>query len=76
MVSNEALVNGLRSLGYSYKDRSDRMEMYKQRGSVRRVMVRRHRNHTEQYAAEVLRQAGMPPEDIEAFLKETRVTAH
>lgn len=76
MVSKEALLNALRSLGFKYKTRSDRMELHKQSGTTKRVQVRRHNMHTCEYAASVLRSAGMPQADIDAFLQSVTVTSH
>lgn len=70
MVPNTKLINRLRQAGYSYKTRSDRVEIWKQAGSTRRVQIRRHRSHSREYAATTLRLAGLTPEQIEEFLGE------
>ena len=70
MVSNTALINAIRSKGFRYKDRSDRMEIYKQSGTTKRILVRRHSNHDPEYAASILRQAGFNESEIAPFIVE------
>lgn len=70
MVSNNALINKIRSKGFSYKGRSDRMEIYKQRGTTKRILIRRHANHDPDYATAILRQAGFDEYEITAFIAE------
>lgn len=68
VVPNTALVNAIRSKGFSYKTRSDRMEIYKQSGTTKRIFIRRHRNHDPEYASTILRQAGFAEGEIIKFL--------
>jgi hypothetical protein len=70
MVPNNALVNRIRAEGFTYKTRSDRMEIYKRRGSTQRIFIRRHNNHDPEYAAVILRQAGIEAGEILRFLGE------
>lgn len=76
MVSNEALTNAIRSLDFTFKVQTDRMMVWKKRGSVTRVMIRRNTTHSEEYASTILRQAGMPAEEVEEFIRTCRVTEH
>ena len=48
------------------------MVVYKQRGSTKRVLIRRNASHDDIYAREILRTAGMPDVDIEEFLTTCR----
>ena len=68
MIPNDALINALRSLNFRHKRQSDRVWIYKQRGTTLRVSVRRKKQHDEMYARVVLKQAGMPPADIDSFI--------
>lgn len=70
MVPNDALTNRLRQAGYTFKRQTDRMMIWKQKGSTRRVMVRRNRDHDDDAVRVLLRQAGLSPDEIEAFIKE------
>ena len=67
-VGNDALTNALRSLKFTFKRQADRVMIWKQKGTTLRVSVRRNASHDEEYAATVLRQAGMNENDIKAFL--------
>lgn len=68
MIPNDALINALRSLNFSFKKQTDRMMIYKLRGSTRRVAVRRNKSHDEIAVRSILRQAGMDDEAIEQFI--------
>jgi hypothetical protein len=67
-VGNDALINALRSLNFTFKRQADRVMIWKQKGSTLRVSVRRNVSHDEEYAATVLKQAGMGAQEIKAFL--------
>ena len=73
MVPNDALINVLRrKLRFTFKDQTQRVDIYKQRGSTKRAMIKRASEHSPEYAAKILQQAGMSGEDIERFLAEVR----
>jgi hypothetical protein len=72
MISHEALRNGIRSQRFTYKNQTDRVELWKQQGSTQRVELRRRDFHDDAYARAVLRQAGMADEEIEKFIAEQR----
>lgn len=76
MVPHEALIKALRSLKFTFKRQADRVEIYKQSGSTRRVEIRRRDLHDEMYSRVLLRQAGMAPDAIESFIAEAKVTRH
>jgi hypothetical protein len=69
VIPNDALSNALRPLNFTFKRQADRVMIWKQRGSTLRVSVRRNSAHDEEYARTVLRQAGMPADEIEAFIR-------
>lgn len=68
MIPHDALINALRSLNFRFKRQADRVEIYKQSGSTRRVEIRRHDWHDEITVRTILRQAGMEPAQINAFV--------
>lgn len=72
MVPNDALINALRSLSFDFKRQTDRVMIYKKRGSSVRVGVRRNVAHDEDYARVILRQAGMAADQIESFIRQAR----
>lgn len=76
MVGNDALLNRLRALGFSFKRQTERVAIYKQKGSTRRVTVSKRNTHDPDYVRVVLRMAGMPLDQVEAFIKETDHTHH
>ena len=77
MIPNDALINVLRTeLDYHYKGQTDRVLLYKKRGSIKRVEVRRVSMHDEQAVRILLRQAGMPAEQIEHFINAYRANQH
>lgn len=47
MVPNEALINRLRAAGFSFKRQSDRVMLYIQSGTRKRVEVRRNSAHDD-----------------------------
>ena len=67
MLSNQLLLKGLRSQGYTFKRRGANMDIWKRKGSVDRLMVFRRKEHDPLYVIRTLQQAGMSTEDIEAL---------
>jgi hypothetical protein len=77
VVSHEALRNALRrSLGYEFKRQADRVEIFKKRGSTKRVELRRVDMHDEIAARNILRQAGMAADEIDRLIAEQTVKPH
>lgn len=76
MIPHDALINALRDLGFRFKRQADRVEIYKQQGTTRRVEIRRHNWHDETAARTILRQAGMAAERINEFIVATKQTRH
>lgn len=69
MVPNDAVTNVLRAHNFTFKRQSDRMMLWRQRGSQRRVQVRRNGSHDPDYVKTLLRQAGLTIEEIDAFFR-------
>lgn len=76
MIPRDALINALRSLNFSFKRQADRVEIYKQRGSTRRVEIRRCDLHDENAAKIILHQAGMSDADITKFIESAKKANH
>ena len=76
MIPNDALINALRSLDYHYKGQSDRVVLYKKRGSTKRIEVRRITLHDENAVKITLKFAGMDPDEIERFIAAYRTNQH
>lgn len=77
MIPNDALINYLRTeLDYRYKGQSDRVVLYKKRGSTKRLEVRRNTMHDETVVKVLLRQAGAEPKEIERFIAQYRAATH
>ena len=72
MIPNDALINALRSLKFTFKRQTDRVSIYKQRGTTSRVAVKRNASHDETYASTLLAQAGMPKAEITKFIAASR----
>ena len=72
MIPNDALVNALRSLNFTFKQQTDRVMIYKQRGTTRRVGLRRRDYHDEGAAREALKLAGMPLAEIQNFIESAK----
>jgi len=76
MIPHDALINALRQLDFHHKGQADRTLLYKQKGTTKRVHIRRISLHDEKAARILLQQAGMPPDDIENFIATYRCSQH
>jgi hypothetical protein len=63
MIPKDALVNALRSKNFSFKRQADRIELWRQNGTTRRVELRRKDLHDVVAAKALLRQAGFTPQE-------------
>jgi hypothetical protein len=71
VIPNDAVTNALRKLNFTFKRQADRVMIWKQRGSTRRVSVRRRDLHDPDAVRTLLKQAGMPHDEIENFINAT-----
>jgi len=76
VIPREKVVNALRTLKFSFKRQTDRVEMYKQNGTTLRVQLSKRSMLDVDYAKCLLRSAGMAPEKIEQFIRETDEKVH
>ena len=69
MVSRNAFINRLRELGYSYKDQTDKMQLWRRSRDAHMVWIRRKEDPlSAEYARQVLRQCGCSDAEIENFI--------
>ena len=68
MHSHKKLLDAVRSLGYEFKRRTKRVDIYRQRGTGKRISLSIRKLHSPEYCMTILRQAGMDQADVEAFL--------
>jgi hypothetical protein len=76
VIPHDTVLNALRKLNFSFKRQTDRVDLYKQKGSPRRVSLSRNAMHDPTYVRIVLKQAGMPEPEIERFIQETDKKLH
>jgi hypothetical protein len=63
-------------LKFEFKQQTDRVMIYKQRGTARRVGLRRRDYHDEGAVREALKLAGMPQAEIDAFIASAKTGKH
>lgn len=63
------VINRLREAGYSYKRKGERVEIHRQSGTGQRVNVTLRNFLDEDEARVVLKQAGLTPAQVDAFLR-------
>jgi hypothetical protein len=76
VIPHEKLINALRSKKFEFKRQSDRVDIYKQKGTAQRVFIKRNAMHSEDYATVLLRQMGFTPSEIDKFVAETTDGKH
>lgn len=69
-VPTPQLVQRLRDAGYRFKRQADRVQIYKESGSTRRVNVPRRDFVTDNDARAILRNAGLTDGQVEKFLED------
>lgn len=68
MISRSQIISRLRDANYTFVDQKRRVEMWRQRGGVQHVPVPLRDFFTNDEAGIILRQAGLTPNEIKAFL--------
>ena len=68
-IGKKQLLNCLRQHGYTFKRQGKRRDIWKKKGSTRRVDVPRNALIDSRIAVIVLGQAGLSPQEIEEFLR-------
>ena len=68
-VPREQVRERLLRAGFTFKRSADRVEIYRQKGTIRRVALPRRDLIPEVSVRIILSQAGLSPADIDDFLK-------
>ncbi|MFI5089162.1 MAG: hypothetical protein ACHP7P_03790 [Terriglobales bacterium] len=68
MVRREAFINKIRALNYTYKSTQKRTYLYRKVGGTHRIFVPMSDLLEDDYVTSTLRQAGLKPDEIAAFL--------
>jgi hypothetical protein len=68
MIPRDHFINKIRGLGYTFKDRLKRVEMWRRRGSTHYIPVPHTQFLEEPFVANALRQAGCSDSDIKNFI--------
>jgi hypothetical protein len=72
MISAKHFVNKLRALGYRFKDRRHRVDLWRKEGGTHCVMVPRKNQVSEVFVRSALRQCGLEEYEIQEFLDSAR----
>ncbi len=76
MVSRDTLINAIRSKGFHFKRQTERIELYKQKGTTKRVEVRKRDLFERRSAVHILKTAGFTDAEVREFLGECDHTRH
>jgi hypothetical protein len=76
MVSRDSLINAIKSKGFAFKRQTERIDLYKQKGSTKRVEIRKRDYFDRKSVTHILRTAGFSMEEVRAFLGECDHTRH
>jgi hypothetical protein len=68
MVRRECFINKIRELNYHYKSQQLRTQLWKKKGSTRRMFVPLANLLEDDYVTGALRQADVPEAEIRSFL--------
>lgn len=76
MVSRDKLINAIRSKRFRFKRETERIDLYKQQGTSKRVEVRKRDNFDRRSAVYILKTAGFSDDEVRTFLTECDETHH
>lgn len=68
MIGRQQLINKLRDLGYTYKRKGKRVEIWRRKGGTHCVGIPTNAKVDEDNVMAILRQCGVPENDITAFI--------
>ena len=68
MIRKEAFINKIRELGYTYKNRQKRTQLWRKKGGQHRMFVPLADLLEEDFVKSSLNQAGLKEPDIESFI--------
>lgn len=70
LISRDQVIARLRQANYTFQRQADRVELWRQRGTGRRVSITRRDMLTEDEVRIVLSQAGLTEQETNQFLRE------
>ena len=72
MIHRSHYVNKIRDLGYHFKSRQKRTELYRKQGETHRIFVPIKNDLEEDWVKSTLSQAGCGPDEIKAFIADAK----
>lgn len=76
MVRRDKLINAVKSKGFKFKRQTERIDLYKQTGTSKRVEIRKRDLFDRKSAVHILRTAGFGDQELKDFLGECDETCH
>lgn len=73
MIPKSRYINKIRELGYTFKDRQKRTELWRKQGGVHFISVPIRDLLEEQFVALTLRQAGCTIDEINLFISAAKI---
>ena len=70
MIARKSLLSELRRLGFSFEQRTKRVEFWHKKGTTYRLPLPTHVLFSEEAARDILRLVGAFPADIDKFIQE------
>lgn len=70
MIARKSLLNALRRLGFSFEQRTKRVEFWHKRGTTYRLPLPTHIVFSEEAVRGILQLCGAPPSEIDEFIKQ------
>lgn len=70
MIPKRDLIPLLRAANYTYKNRTKRRELWKHRGSTKRLLLPRAKQVDPLIALDILVKTGMPREEAERWIED------
>lgn len=72
MVPRNAFINKIRSLGFGYKNRQKRTDLWRRKGTTDYISLPQNAKLTEEYVRHTLIQIGEKKEQIESFISSAK----
>jgi hypothetical protein len=72
MATRDQVINKLKEAGYAFKRDAWRVGIFKKVGGTHRIEVPKRDILSEEWVRSAFRQAGMPKEEIDEFLRHCR----
>ncbi len=72
MISRQCVVNKLREIGYSFKERKKRVEIWRKAGITHRVLLDTRKELSQLYVRAILHSCGVPATQIETFIQSAK----